>query len=562
MATKSTRPIYAYTQAQLRKIERMAQLVREGYGGRRASEMADEELLLADGDRSHTVLPSAVPQLRDWVDGAELARLFEALCLRNGMAMVEINNTLRKWLSGQPDSEWRTAKDIIDKQEGDTELLLLDVLSNHKLDFVQVRNLAETFKIHVLLLDPLFSHAVEAEGVALSLNRDFVPIGDARDKRYGRGVQYKIPWKRLADTDAVLAFLDLPPQTKSDVHSHLGDEFLFVISGEVVIAFEDTEVSTTLGQGDYIHYYAEQTHAAANVTLNPAELFIVRFYQLRTEGTRQGIKRAVDDAVSEAPSLAGKTKIPPALVPWLRAMSSIPVPIGGVPTESEWSRKPNEQRPRLVKDTAGLGRFLEEVRVMRAHSSYKMVCDASGESAEYHRQLENGIAEVPCADLCNIAEWYGVQEMLLHNYICPAFPHVVAVRGLTSPSISKDFAAVAEQVTEGSSVKYGLPRRNLMYSDMSINLTMLKPNQATLANAHPGFEFVMPLEGVCKVVFESSGTVFRASAHERGYVHYSSEQLHRVVTESEPARVLVIRFYRDRRVPDGKEDRTKPRGAF
>ena len=551
-AKSGLRPAYVYPQGEVRKIERMAQLVEEGYSARRASEIVDKELFSGRGKlRSKTVQEMVIPRLRDCVDGTELARLFEALCLRREITPVKVNDTLREWLGGQPDSEWSGAKDIMEKHRHSTEILLLEVFKNRKVDFIQFRKLAETFKIHVLLLDPLFSHAVRGDGVVLSMNRDFVPVGDSRDKRYGQGVQYKIPWRRLATSDAVITLLELPPRTKSDVHSHIGDEFLFVLKGEVVITFEDTEVSTRVGQGDFIQYYAEQTHSASNPTDDSAELFIIRFYQLRTEGTRQGIKKAVDEAVSRSRSLPERQEVSASLLPWLRAMSSTPLPIGGEHPETAPARK---EQPEFMQDKSGLGRFLEEVRVMRFGASYSEVCRTSGESEQFHRRLEKGIEEVPRKKLPSFAAAYDVREMLLHNFLYPAFPHVVVVRGLTSPLIGDDLASIDDQATGSPNVQYWVPRRNLMYSDMSIALVTLKPNHAMPSSEQPGFEFLMALEGQCKVVFENSGKELRASAEEREYVHYSGAQPHRVVTEGEPARVLLIRFHRDRRADEDGAD--------
>ena len=54
----------------------------------------------------------------------------------------------------------------------------------------------------------------------------------------------------------------------------------------------DSGLTFTLHKGSYTHFYSEQWHRVRNASaVNPAEVFIVRFYQSGKENSRQVLRR-------------------------------------------------------------------------------------------------------------------------------------------------------------------------------------------------------------------------------------------------------------------------------
>src|SRR5207253_2671670 len=89
-------------------------------------------------------------------------------------------------------------------------------------------------------------------------------------------------------TNLAFVHLVLDPQGSSDAHRHGGDELLFVLhGGPVEVRLQDGGEKFRLERGDYLHFYAEQSHSAHNIsTTDKAEVLVIRFYHHREKAKR------------------------------------------------------------------------------------------------------------------------------------------------------------------------------------------------------------------------------------------------------------------------------------
>ena len=543
-AKRAGRTVYLYPEDQVAKLRRMAVLTREGYKPLRAAELAEAELVSREAtERAGPSKDEERPRLQGFADGNELGEVLTALCLRHTTDAHEINRKLCDWLSGQGDPELAKAgedlrKFLTKEKNQHPEIMLVDVLKGRYLDFIQVRSLADTYGIHSTMLDGMFSRTEEVSALAMSMDDDFVPVGDSRDKHYGRGSEYKIPCKKLGRADTALGIVKLQPGGRSAVHSHSGDELMYVLKGEVVVDLMNRGLSTTISQGDFFYFYAEQTHSASNFSAEPAELFIIRFYQLAVEGTRQEIQREI---ASWSNSSRGRPKISPKLEPWVRTMANIEEPGGDQSVDGRVGSEPMEGSEQ-IQARLDFGRFLQQARFMRFGGSYSEVADESGHPEEYHKRLEAGLEAVRKVQLKGLADAYGVHELLLHNFLYPSFPSLVRVRAITGESSPLDVVRVDPQVIGNNRVEFYVPRYNLMYSDITITIAKLEKGGETPLNDYPGFDLVIPVRGTCELRFKDSGTEVVASAGERQYIHYSSQGSFLTCGSDEQAEVLIFRF--------------------
>jgi uncharacterized RmlC-like cupin family protein len=151
-------------------------------------------------------------------------------------------------------------------------------------------------------------------------------------------------------------------------------------------------------------------------------------------------------------------------------------------------------------------------------------------------------------ELGKIAEAYGIEEFLLHNFAFPAVPGIVILRGNQNESNTDTLSDWAPRPEGPGSMDftYHLPRCNLSCSDIALARVEIAPGAKNRTNFHPGYELMYMLEGTAEVFFDDklAGTV---SAGGPAICHFNSMRPHTVVNPSESVRAifLVIRFYRD-----------------
>jgi hypothetical protein len=305
---------------------------------------------------------------------------------------------------------------------------------------------------------------------------------------------------------------------ESDIHEHPGDEFVLVRSGEVEVRFEDTGLRTTLRSGEFMHYYAEQRHSAFNVGDRPAELFVVRFYQVATTGTRQAIWTSLQQALrANDPRDAF---VPAEALSWFLQM---------IPTYAT-------RLVGAIQDVLGLDRFLERWLEVLGKEDLS--------TASIVPPIANQLRIV------DLSKRYGIPEYVLYSFAQPAVGNVIAVR-------AEDFVRVPQEVLPDG-VEYQLPRRNLACSDISIALVTIAPtpsstldkpkHHGTTEARHPGFEAILVRRGRVDVYFGAEvAPACTLTADTTQLCHFDSSVAHRIENPSatEEAELLVIRFYRD-----------------
>jgi quercetin dioxygenase-like cupin family protein len=397
--------------------------------------------------------------------------------------------------------------------------------------------IADTWGIPKLMLDPLLSERVDEVCLVEAL-KESEPVGRAGMAKYGTRAHYRIPKRKLRDTEEVaIVHLELEPEDKvepgghSDSHTHCGDELLFVLGeGTVEVRLEDSGLWTRLGPGGYVHFYAEQRHSAWNIGPKPVRLFIIRFYQLESPGTRFAYLEA------------------------LKATNPNRNLISRVVEETKAALAPFDMRDGQtdsaeIRDRFGLARLLKRVcgpefRGKGNDLSRQDLADrAAAQQLSYKRswfdRLHHGQAEVPVADVPVLAKKiYEIEPMLLYDFVFPVQRNAVAVRW------PDDFRPVPESFLGAAGVSYQVPCRRLAHSDIAIARLQLEPGASTPADRHrhPGQELLVPLQGVCEVRFGNVRAPLDAREHR--YAHYLSHREHQVVNVgTEPAEHLVLRFY-------------------
>ncbi len=99
----------------------------------------------------------------------------------------------------------------------------------------------------------------------------------------------------------------VPPHTHP--HIHTGDELILVRKGNVSALLDNTGAFVDLTEGDYIHFTAEIPHSLWNVWREPAEVLIIRFFQLDRQGTRVTQLEALDKIFNGMTKLKSMYKI-------------------------------------------------------------------------------------------------------------------------------------------------------------------------------------------------------------------------------------------------------------
>jgi nucleoside phosphorylase/quercetin dioxygenase-like cupin family protein len=469
------------------------------------------------------------PRKQNTVEGRRFLPLLARLCERTGLYSAEMTERLAGWVQQQVGSKWeKLARDlVIRKSFNEIETIF---------QASDVREVVDLFGIHPVLLDPIFSGISPEAVVTVSLDTDLVPVGRDGDPFYGIKCQYCIPQERLEGADAAFAHVQIEPGGRSDIHEHPGDEFAYVLSGESEIRFENTGLRNRLRPGDYIHFYADQTHSYWNVSTLPCRLLVVRFYQLVTRGTRQQVLAELE---SESYLAWAKT---PVARDWIRQMRALPPGI--------------VEDPRRISDSVGLGRFLERLRV-----EYFPGCQSPSDMTAIARELkskriitreldiqrlEEGLEQLDRDDLKDLSRAYKVQPMLFYRWLFPSVPGVVTIRADDDRGEHEvpDLERVSSDFVRSRGVEYWAPRRNLALSDIAINVVTLDPEAETPLNRHPGYELILPSYGTVAVGLVGIGKEFLARAARHQYAHFPSHIEHSVRNVgAEPARCLVIRFH-------------------
>lgn len=391
-----------------------------------------------------------------------------------------------------------------------------------------LERIADAYGIPRLMLDPLLSRRIDVPCL-IQQRAEFTPVGTHPGaKLFGEHADYLRPRDRLRGTvEVAVVLLTIKPGGRSDTHDHPGDELMIVLDGEVEIRLENSGLWTRLHKHDYIHFYAEQTHSAWNVSTSDVTVLVVRFYQLYSAGTRGELTRELRaKRLKSKVSARVRDEMIEALAPF-----SPPRPTTG---------------PAPVRDKYGLARLLSRLAGEASGggrlSLQKLLARATGGGYNYNRtllyRLQNGEAGATEDDLRPLARIFGTEPLILYPMLFPAVRPAVAVRQ------DSDLRKVPDEVVGHAGVSYWAPVRRLTDSDMTVAVVELEPGAATPTNRHPGQEIVVPLSGAAEVAFGS--TVTPIVAGRDVFAHYPSGNEHRVTNPGgRTARLFVIRFYGD-----------------
>jgi quercetin dioxygenase-like cupin family protein len=220
------------------------------------------------------------------VNRAELGRLLRVFRARRDDSVAETETRLRDLLNQKPASEHSRSRLTglgIAALEGPhgSRTAQLDLLVS------DLEVLAAAYAIPRLMLDPLLAEQTDASCLAVR-EPTLLTVAIPRGATYqGARTRYRVPAAKLAHTEeTAFVHLHVEPGGYSDSHAHPGDEMLVVLAGQIEAQLEDSGLCAPLSAGDYVHFYAEQKHSVHNRGEQPADVFVVRYYQLESHGAR------------------------------------------------------------------------------------------------------------------------------------------------------------------------------------------------------------------------------------------------------------------------------------
>jgi quercetin dioxygenase-like cupin family protein len=482
----------------------------------------------------------------------------------DGMSPVERNQRTKTWASQHQPYDQLTLTPGNEFHDFFTQM-------NAAPEFTQMVALAKQLRIHEIMLDPFLARRLGPDKECLVLTRagaaelkqpgaeyvatgHFLPKGDAGVGPYGPGTRYHIASDRLLGAEVSFVYLVIDPGGFSVEHHHPGDELFFVLDGLVELHFPDSGARFKLGRHSYVHFYAEQEHAAANVASDgKAEVFIIRFHH----NGRQSMRRQLWDH-------SGVGTVADALTcGWV------------LEAAAGRSVKDRGEIPADVLNRLGLARHLAmlppptpgadvELRtVIRAHTGEELYPSLE----VWQSQLARGLTRVPRGLIPALHKTFGADPLLFWDYLFPAMPWRVAVardKDRQKRRRRREWIPWSEiphaPATVG--VNYELPSRNLLCSDISISWLELSGDAhggaQTTSNRHDGFELLLPIEGAATVSFEGLGDQCTVSAGTN-MAHYNSGRPHVVRNDSKkPAQLFVVRFHRP---APGAADQASPAKA-
>ncbi|MIL09175.1 cupin domain-containing protein [Salmonella enterica subsp. enterica] len=89
----------------------------------------------------------------------------------------------------------------------------------------------------------------------------------------GSSIVYERIAADFAGNELASFVMHLPPGFRSETVSHVGEEIIFVLDGEITHTIDG--VSLTLGPGDSMHFRSHRPHSWANNTTQPARQLCV-----------------------------------------------------------------------------------------------------------------------------------------------------------------------------------------------------------------------------------------------------------------------------------------------
>lgn len=431
-----------------------------------------------------------------------------------------------------------------------------EVLKNPPIDFEQLEqgHLNDSLSVEKLqpILNAYGAQPIFVEWMAAKPLDDVVHIKTfTPGTKLGVGCTYKFPELRLGNVDIAFVEVELTPAAKaetnyvkhprtidglpqSDRHSHPGDELIWVRKGTVEVHLDNSGQRERLEKGDYVHFQAAQEHVIFNVGTEQATVWVIRFYQVRKQGTHAALAKLMQDALLRYPLVDWDRRI---LTLWLRQITRLSS--GG---------------PSSDADIVDLFSFARRLKLFCRHREGDP--DFWDDEAHFWKRLREDSATAEITNLfevgtprldgraivdkvCKILK---IPRVLMDDCFVPSYLRGVVVRDdewQKPPEFADDSAKNAS---------YKIPSRSLIGSDIAINKLRLDPDPKNGSqgnsprNDHPGSELVICLKGSAKLKYGKRRDV---KFEEGEWVHYLSKTPHQVVNCSpqQGAELLVIRFY-------------------
>jgi quercetin dioxygenase-like cupin family protein len=102
-----------------------------------------------------------------------------------------------------------------------------------------------------------------------------VPAPYVRDSQ----AVYRVPCRRLADSDLAIAATELPKGASTPENRHPGHEILLPLVGIVELRFGTTLTRINAARGEFAHFHSHRRHWLLNVGDGPAHVLVIRIYE-------------------------------------------------------------------------------------------------------------------------------------------------------------------------------------------------------------------------------------------------------------------------------------------
>jgi len=136
--------------------------------------------------------------------------------------------------------------------------------------------LAKVYRTEPMLLYEFLYPALRS-AIAVRSRADYREIPPAHVGSY-TGV-YRVPCRRLADSDLGVAQLILPKDAATPVNRHPGHEMLVPLRGHAHLRIAGLETDITAGKHLYVHYSSDTEHQVVNTDDETVQLMVIRFYE-------------------------------------------------------------------------------------------------------------------------------------------------------------------------------------------------------------------------------------------------------------------------------------------
>jgi len=410
--------------------------------------------------------------------------------------------------------------------------------------------LARAYRIPRLMLDPLIAEWRRVPCVVSRHDGDGndltkIPVSRFSKSTYGQNANYRVPAQRLfGTTDLGIVLLELKSGGRSDTHSHPGDEFMYVMDGEIEVQMEETGLSVRVRQGEFIHFYAEQRHAAWNPSNETARVFVIRFYALvdSEDPEREVYAKTIAQPYKEWSSGFAHRVSTEMGLSLMRYRDKV----------HSYTGDTTDELPSEVEDRIGLGRLLE-LSTKGKHnkdginiSLSSLAASSRNRSLNYSRskfdRIHQGRSPVPTNELKELASVYELEPVLLYHYLASSHRSAISVRDHNESEDHRvnDWWEVPKSAIHVSGARYWIPKRKLADTSITVARLLLGSGSSSPDNSHPGNEILLPLSGEFNVCFGDA----KIDLREGQFAHYHSTVSHRVDNVGkEKSEMLVIRIY-------------------